>query len=200
MILETDRLILRELQDCDFAALQSLLQDPAVMYAYEGPFSRQETCGWFEKQKTRYKNDGFGLWSVIRKADDTFIGQCGITMQSYRRQPVPEIGYLLRHACWHAGYATEAAAGCKRLAFGPLGMERIYSFIRDSNLASQRVALRNGMWHTDTVVKHFRGIDMPHFVFCAERTGREQEPEAERTRPAGGAAVSAVCRQRERSD
>ncbi len=143
------------------------------MYAYEGPFSEEEVREWFNRQKRRYAKEGFGLWAVLRKADETFIGQCGITMQPYRERQVPEIGYLLHHACWHMGYATEAATACKRLAFGPMGMERIYSFIRDTNLASQRVALRNGMRHTDTVAKHFRGLEMPHFVFRAERTGNK---------------------------
>ena len=179
-ILEPDRLLLRELRDSDFAALRRMLQDPAVMYAYEGPLSDREATEWFERQKMRYAQDGFGLWAAIRKSDDTFVGQCGITMQPYRERRVPEIGYLLCRNCWHAGYATEAAAACKRLAFGPLGMERIYSFVRDSNVASQRVALRNGMRRTDIVVKRFRGVDMPHFVFCAERAGRERQPEAVR--------------------
>ena len=46
-ILETDRLLLRELRDSDFAALRRLLQDPAVMYAYEGPLSDREATVCF---------------------------------------------------------------------------------------------------------------------------------------------------------
>lgn len=170
MILETERLILRELATSDFTSLRTLLQDPEVMYAYEGSFTHHEVEKWFVRQQARYIAHGFGLWAVIRKEDGIFLGQCGITLQSYGDRQVPEIGYLLCRCHWHRGYATEAAAACKRLAFGPFGMQHIYSFIRDTNLPSQRVALRNGMRCTDTVVKHFRGIDMLHMVFRADNT------------------------------
>lgn len=170
MILETNRLILKKLEESDFESLRSLLQSSEAMYAYEGPFNDREVREWFDRQQTRYTDDGFGLWSVIRKADERFIGQCGITLQSYRETRVPEIGYLLCPHSWHAGFATEAASACRQFAFGTLGMKRIYSFIRDTNLPSQRVSLRIGMRQIDTICKRFRGIDMPHFVFRAEQT------------------------------
>ena len=39
----------------------------------------------------------------------------------------------------------------------------------DTNLASQRVALRNGMTPADTWTKRYRGVDMPHIRFVASR-------------------------------
>ena len=39
MILETERLVLRKLEQGDFDEVCKLLQDPVVMYAYEGAFS-----------------------------------------------------------------------------------------------------------------------------------------------------------------
>lgn len=42
MILETERLYLRELDQGDFEALCQILKDPAVMYAYEGAFDSGE--------------------------------------------------------------------------------------------------------------------------------------------------------------
>lgn len=38
MILETERLILREMGQADFHDLAEILQDPKVMYAYEHDF------------------------------------------------------------------------------------------------------------------------------------------------------------------
>ena len=49
--------------------------------------------------------------------------------------------------------------------------DAMYSIIRDTNAASQKVALRNGMRPIDTIIKHYRGVDMPHIVFRANNAG-----------------------------
>ena len=81
------------------------------MYAYEGPFSREEVQAWLDKQLRRYREDGFGLWALVEKSSGALIGQCGLTLQDYKDRRVPEIGYLLRRAYWHRGFAIEAARG-----------------------------------------------------------------------------------------
>ena len=58
-----------------------------------------------------------------------------------------------------------ASRSCADYASHILGIKRIYSIIRDNNLPSQGVAKRIGMTPGDTIVKHYRGIDMPHIVF-----------------------------------
>ena len=73
-----------------------------------------------------------------------------------------EIGYLFQRDFWHQGYAIEAAKACKDYAFEILDVKEVYSIIRDTNTASKRVAIRNGMSKIDTWVKHYRGVDMPH--------------------------------------
>lgn len=165
MILETERLILRELVQGDFDEVCKLLQDPDVMYAYEGPFSDTEVQEWLDKQFRRYRDDGMGLWGVVEKTSGTLIGQCGLTFQEYDGRQVPEVGYLFRKEFWHKGYATEAAAACKEHAFHAFRFQEVYSIIRDTNIASRHVAERNGMVQVATIVKHYRGVDMPHCVY-----------------------------------
>lgn len=169
VILETDRLQLREMTLSDIGALSSMLQDEKVMYAYNGAFNDEETLAWMQKQMQRYEEYGFGLWGVFIKNTDEMIGQCGITMQEYKATQVPEIGYLLAHEHWHKGYAVEAATACREYGFNTLHFDALYSIIRDTNIASQNVALRNGMSFIDTIVKHYRGVDMPHMVFRIKR-------------------------------
>lgn len=169
VILTTNRLRLKELHQDDFDDVCKLLQDPEVMYAYEGAFSKEEVQEWLDKQFKRYEQDGFGLWGIIEKSKGELIGQCGITYQEYNERQIPEIGYLLRKEFWHKGYATEAAIACKEYAFNILGFEEIYSIIRDINISSQQVAFRNGMRPSDVIVKHYRNIDMPHYVFKTKR-------------------------------
>lgn len=168
-VLETERLWLREMTQEDYGDLCGMLQDAEVMYAYEHAFTDEEAHDWLDRQRDRYRRHGFGLWAMIEKQSSAMIGQAGITIQDIEDSQVPEIGYLLNKQYWHKGYASEAASACKRYAFDCLGYDKIYSIIRDNNIASRRVAKRNGMHCIKTFVKHYYGIDMPHMVFCAEK-------------------------------
>ena len=165
MILETKRLYLREMNPSDFNSLCRILQDEKAMYAYEGAFSDQEVQEWLY----RYQKWNFGLWAAVLKETDKMIGQCGLTMQQWKDQEVLEIGYLFERSHWHQGYATEAAKACKQYAFEKLNASEVCSIIRDSNTASQNVAMRNGMVMKDQWIKHYKGVDMPHYRYVVYR-------------------------------
>lgn len=170
-ILETTRLSLRELRQDDFMALCAILQDRDVMYAYEHAFDASEVQDWLDRQCARYRAHGFGLWAVILKESGQLIGQCGLSLQALPTRDVLEVGYLFRKDMWHKGYASEAAIACKQYAFERLGVEEVFSLIRDNNYASQAVARRNGMYLCGSFVKHYYGMDMPHLVFSDIRSG-----------------------------
>ncbi len=173
MILETERLYLREMGQDDFSSLCKILQDEDVMYAYEHAFSDGEVQAWLDKQISRYKEYGFGLWAVILKDTNEMIGQCGLTMQDFNGKQVLEVGYLFQKSFWHKGYANEAAIACKEYAFDKLNADEVFSIIRDTNIASQNVARRNGMEIVDKFVKHYYGIDMPHYLFSVKTNSKE---------------------------
>lgn len=67
------------------------------------------------------------------------------------------------------GYATEAAKACKKYAFEVLNVNEVCSIIRDTNVASQNVAVRNDMIAVDSWTKHYRGVDMPHYCWVVTR-------------------------------
>ena len=168
-ILETPRLLLREMTTSDLPAICRVLQDEKTMYAYEHAFSDEEAQAWLNNQLRRYREDGFGLWAVVLKESGEIIGQCGITLQDVNGEWVPEVGYLFERAYWHQGFATEAAIARKEYAFSVLGVDTVYSIIRDNNFASQRVAQRNGMNVCGKTVKFYYGMEMPHLIFRAVR-------------------------------
>lgn len=170
MIIETERLYLRQMNQDDFNDLCEILQDKSVMHAYEHAFSDAEVQEWLDKQLKRYNEEGFGLWSVIKKSTGEFIGQAGLTLQEIYGKKVLEIGYLLKNKYWHNGFATEAAIGCKAYAFNNLNASEVYSIIRDNNIASKNVAIRIGMTVFGKVTKHYYNIDMPHTIFKVKRT------------------------------
>ena len=160
MVLDTARLILRHMNQNDYKSLCKILQDEAVMYAYNGAFSNNEVQEWLDRQLLRYRDFGFGLWAVVLKETNEMIGQCGLSMQPWKGRKVLEIGYLFQKACWHKGYASEAAKACKRYAFEHLKAQEVFSIINDTNAASKKVALRNGMSLIDTWQKRYRGMEM----------------------------------------
>ena len=100
VVLETQRLGLREMTQADFSDLCKILQDDDVMYAYEGAFNNDEVQRWLDRQIGRYKEFGFGLWAVILKETGVMVGQCGLTMQDFNSNMVLEVGYLFQKEHW----------------------------------------------------------------------------------------------------
>ena len=158
-LIETERLIIREMLQSDFDG---------------SAFSPEEAQNWLNRHFKRYAEYGFGLWAVVLKETNEMIGQCGLTLQGWRDKEMLEIGYLFQKAYWHKGYAAEAAIACKEYAFNVLNASTVYSIVRDTNTASQKVAVRNGMKIIDKDTKNFRYIDMDFFLYSAERTNEAQ--------------------------
>lgn len=159
VILESERLQLRELRQSDFGDLYEMFNDPLVMKYY--PSTRdergtQEFIGWTHE---RYRRDGFGLWVAQLTESGVFVGLCGLLTQEVDGQREVEVGYLFKHQYWHRGYATEAAQACKQHAFKALGIRHVISLIRPINAPSRAVAERNGMsvWKT-TIFREYEAL------------------------------------------
>ena len=145
ILLETERLILREFTYDDFKPLYAVLGDSDIMKHYPYIFDENKVRNWIERNIERYRTDGFGLWAVVLKENGEMIGDCGITMQNINSQFLPEIGYHIRKDMQNKGYATEAVAGCIRYGFEKLNFDCLYSYMKYTNSASARVAEKNGM-------------------------------------------------------
>lgn len=170
IVVETERLLLRELVSDDLPGLCRVLQDEEVTYAYERVFTEKEIGFWLKGQIQCYAMDGFGMWAVVLKETGEMIGHAGISMQVYGDEELPEIGYMFEKAFWHHGYATEAAVACRDYAFRVLGLEKVYSVIRADNMASRAVARRNGMRITGTAYKSVMGKMIPHYMYSVKKS------------------------------
>lgn len=145
MKIETDRLILRELTMDDLEEVHDILSDPESMQYYPSPFDLDKSKIWISWNIENYATYGFGLWAVFLKVDNQFIGDCGITMQNINGDMEPEIGYHINKRHANKGYATEAARACVKYAFEVLKFDKIFSYMKYTNIPSQRVAEKNGM-------------------------------------------------------
>ena len=164
-ILRTRRLLLREMTEGDIPDLEEMLLDPEVMYAYPHTFTKEDVENRLARQQQRYRQDGFGLWAVVLRSTGEMVGQAGLTWQDCEGQPVLEVGYLLKKRFWHQGYASEAARACRDYAFRVLGAEKVSSIIKTDNLASIRVAQRNGMAREKAFTAHYYNVPVPHYLY-----------------------------------
>lgn len=169
MIIETQRLILREMTQADLTDLKAMLQNPQVMYAYEHDFTDEDIQEWLDRQKRRYQTDGFGLWAMVLKETGEMIGQAGLSMQAYQDTQVLEIGYLLKENAWHHGYAHEAAEACKEYAFEVLEQDQVYSIIHPRNRASIKVAESIGMTKRREFISSYYNGDQLQYLYGVNR-------------------------------
>lgn len=116
-VIETERLLLREMTDGDFDALHEIFSDSETMQHYPAPFDAERTRRWIAWNQDNYQRSGFGLWAVVLKESGELIGDCGITMQNIDGEMLPEIGYHIHKKFWRKGSARK-----RRVPFatGPL--------------------------------------------------------------------------------
>ncbi|MEK7830881.1 MAG: GNAT family N-acetyltransferase, partial [Acidobacteriota bacterium] len=144
-ILETERLQLREIthEDCD--QLLQIWGDAETMSLFPKTLDSREMSEWIDRNLKRYESCGHGVWAVILKDSRQFVGDCGLVIQEIDGVEELEVGYHFNRNFWGQGLATEAARACMDYGFNQLGCRRIVSMIRPENLASRRVAERNGL-------------------------------------------------------
>ena len=169
-IMNTERLILRELVMGDLPAVWEIVGDDMTMSAWNGAWSEEENLAGLEKQINNYREHGFGRWAVVLRDTGQVIGICGLQYCDTDKDSVLEVGYLFNRSFWHKGYAIEAAIASKSYAFDVLEEAEVFSLIRDTNLASINVAIRNGMLVRGRFIKQYKGAAMPHYIFPARKT------------------------------
>ena len=145
MILETKRLILREYNKDDFKELYEILSDPITMSHYPKPYDEEGTMRWINWCINSYKENGFGLCAIILKETNTFIGDCGISMQKIDGEWLPEVGYHINKKHWRNGYAKEAGMAVIKWAFSNTNYHTLYSYMTKDNIASYKTAESLGM-------------------------------------------------------
>lgn len=144
MVIETKRLLLRDMTENDYDALYKVLVDSDIMQHYPYTFDEARVRGWISKNIERYRIFGFGLWAVCLKETGEMIGDCGLTMQLINGQIKPEIGYHIRKDQQRRGYAKEAAAAVRDWTFNNTPFRIIYSYMKYTNIPSSSTAVSWG--------------------------------------------------------
>jgi len=154
--------------------MREITGDDETMAAWNGAWSEQENLETLERHIRGYDENGYGRWAVVLKETGKMmgkmIGNCGLMWWDIDTGRVLELGYMFNRNYWHHGYATEAAIACKKYAFDVVGIDEVFSIVRDDNFSSMNVAIRNGMLVRRRYMKQYKGESQPHYLFSARRT------------------------------
>ncbi len=147
MLIQTDRLILREFEPEDWRPMMRYQSDPEFLRFYHWterlPSDVQRFLRMFidwqqERPRTRFQ------LAIVLREEGRMIGNCGIRMKEPAALEA-ELGYELDRACWGRGYASEAAGAIVDWAFRELHLHRVWASCIAENTASARVMERLGM-------------------------------------------------------
>jgi RimJ/RimL family protein N-acetyltransferase len=141
--LQTERLLLRPLEDTDLDAYAAMAADPEVAEFLAGtPMDRAQAWRHIALLRGHEVLRGYTNNAVVERATGALLGRCGLWQPE--GWPGLEVGWALARAAWGHGYATEAAAAWRDWAFAELGAEELVSVIHPRNTRSIRVAERIG--------------------------------------------------------
>jgi len=144
IVLETSRLILREITTEDARNAYELNLDPDVIqYTGDQPFRSIEEARVFLERYDHYKKYGFGRWAVINKSNNEFLGWCGLKYTPELEEH--DIGFRFFKKHWNNGYATESATACLSAGFSKFGMKVIVGRAIAENKASINVLTKIGL-------------------------------------------------------
>lgn len=142
-VIETDRLLIRQIEQNDLEDLYAICGNEELMqFTGDGILSKELTQKWIEVTLYNYKTKGFGMYAVCDKSNHQFIGYCGLIYSKYINDN--ELIYALDKDFWGQGLATEMAFAMVQYGFTALKLEMIFASINPGNLASERILAKVG--------------------------------------------------------
>ena len=151
-VLETDRLILRQLRVEDAAFILQLVNEPSWLrfIGDRGVKTLEDARGYILKGPVEmYRRFGFGLYLTALKEDGAPMGLCGLIKRDSLKDVDIGYAFLPRHA--GQGYAFEAASAVLTHAKNDIGLPRIVATVRPDNAASIRLLEKLGLRYERTV-------------------------------------------------
>jgi RimJ/RimL family protein N-acetyltransferase len=154
LILETERLILREMKFSDADALFEIDRNPNVhQYLWNKPLTNISQANvYIENVRIQYQNINIGRFVVVLKETNHLIGWAGlkyITEMVNNKINFYDIGYRLNEKFWGKGYASEASFAWIEYGFSKMNIEVIEAAAHKDNIASNIILQKIGLKMTD---------------------------------------------------
>lgn len=153
LILETDRLLLREMLLSDAEALFEMDRNPNVhQYLWNKPQKDiKETIATIESVRNQYLQNNIGRFVVILKETNELIGWAGLkynTEMVNNKIHFYDIGYRLNEKFWGKGYASEASFAWLDYGFDVMNINLMEAAAQTDNIASNRILQKIGLVQT----------------------------------------------------
>ena len=144
-ILESERLIFRQLKDSDAPEVFKLRSNPDNMKYIPRPLlkNEEEALAMIHMMNGKIAENTDINWAVCIKNTDKIIGFMGFyrtQAENYRT----EIGYMILPEYEGKGYVTEAVKTMLNYAFNSVGFHSVDAVIDPDNVGSEKVLLKNG--------------------------------------------------------
>lgn len=150
--LETERLILRDWRDEDWAPFFRHTNTPNVMRWLGGVLDEDGRSAMRSRLASCKEQHGHNFWVVERKEDGghqsgELLGFCGLKRANQQGAPIGdfEVGWRLREDAWGQGYAREAAEASLDAGFEQFGAPHIIALTVEGNTKSWGLMERLGM-------------------------------------------------------
>ena len=153
MKIETNRLLLRALQQDDISSLVKLWLDPDVTSFMGGSRGKVSLKEGFKEDINNPPSQSDDLWPVIEKSSSTVIGHCGLLEKNIEENKETELIYIFHKSAWGKQYATEIGNALIAHAKVKLGLKNLVALIDPKNVASEKVAKKLGMEYIKTILR-----------------------------------------------
>jgi [ribosomal protein S5]-alanine N-acetyltransferase len=143
-ILETERLVLREIDAGDAAFILELINTPKFhKYIADRGIRTVEAAETYlqERYLASYREHGYGLYAVCLK-DGTPIGNCGFVKRDVFE--FPDIGFAFLPEYESLGYGFESAAAILEYGRDALSFRRVFAITSPENDASVKLLEKLG--------------------------------------------------------
>ncbi|KAB2881254.1 GNAT family N-acetyltransferase [bacterium] len=170
-ILETDRLIIRELNSHDAEFILKLVNTPAWLkfIGDRGVKNLDDAKKYIENGPVKsYADNGFGLYLMELKNEKAPIGMCGLIKRDFL--PDPDIGFALMPEFEGKGYGYESASAVLSYGQRQLGLAKIVAVTVRENVNSIHLLEKIGLREEGTVV--YPGTDEELLLFGVEFNGQ----------------------------
>lgn len=145
--LRTDRLLLREFAEDDWAAFHAIesLPEVARFQSFEPRTIAESRAYVLEASQSATEDPRLTYdLAVVLVAEDRLIGRCGLGITDLDLREAM-LWYTLHPDDWGRGYTTEAARAVVNFGFRELRLHRIWADCDPANVASWRVLEKLGM-------------------------------------------------------